>query len=58
MKFFAATLIAAMAFGQETVAPTEVPVYVEPTPMEKFESLFEVNEETGRVGFANMPELP
>lgn len=62
MKFFAAALIAALAYGQET-APVviEEPVAAEPTPMEQFESMFEVNAETGRVeikALESMPELP
>ena len=67
MKFFAAALIAALAYGQETTsadvpvdAPTDVPqeYYPEPTPMEEFAALWEQDGETGKWEFTGMPDLP
>lgn len=61
MKFtFAASLITAFACAQEPVPATPLDteglVYEEPTPAEKFASMFEQNEE-GRWQL-RMPDLP
>ena len=63
MKFFAAALIAALAYGQEATTadvPAEVPqeYYPEPTPMEEFAALWEQDGETGKWEFTGMPDLP